>query len=82
MFKQLNTKLKLIESSMGMRPRQRYQASFQLLVLCEACRAYNLNNLKTNLEFLCQGLNTIIDYFSHPHLFHKTENSIEFLTSC
>ena len=42
------------------------QLVFRLLVLCEACRAQDLDNLKTSLGFPCRGLKPTIDYFSHP----------------
>ena len=42
------------------------QASFQIIRLM---RGYETNNLKTSLRFPCQGLNTIIFFFSHTSCF-------------
>ena len=52
--------LRLIESTMGLRPRQ---GNLRLV--------FRLLSLMRGLRFPCRGLNPIIDYFSHPLYFLK-----------
>ena len=64
-----------MESMMGLRPRQgnlRLVFSYYL-VLCEACRAYDLNNLKTSLRFFLSRLQPRHLLFFSPIIFSKTE---------
>ena len=67
----------LIEYMMGLRPRQgNLRLVFRLFSQCEACRAKDLNNLKTSLGLPCRGHNPNIDYFSHQLYIYITKMSI------
>ena len=58
----------LIESMMGLRPRQgSFMLVFRLYSLMRGLPSKRLKNLETSLRFPCLGLNPIIDYFSRTH---------------
>ena len=64
----------LIGFMIGLRPRQgNLRLVFGLFSLMRGLSSIDLNNLKTGLGFPCQGINAIIDYFSHPFYITKQD---------
>ena len=61
---------RLIESMMGLRPRQgNVRLVFRLFSLMRTCRATDLNNLKRSLRFPCRGSPPSLTIFLTHHLF-------------
>ena len=65
----------------GWRPRQgNLRLVFRLFSLMRGLPSVRLNNLETSLRFPGRGLDSIVDYFSHP-LYFLNRISIEFFIS-
>ena len=63
----LQVALRLIECMIGLRQRQgNLRQVCRLFSAMQGLPSIRLNNLKLSLRFPCYGLNSIIDYLSHP----------------